>query len=253
MKIKGLIAMIRNRSQREQLYSTPDYWNSKAQELDGDAISMWPNNNLNRHYHAEQLELLNRELPDVRGKEILDVGCGTGRISRYLASRGARVTGIDFSECVIELARLASSDSSASYRVQSMFELEDNRHFDFVFTWGSLTVAARNREELTDVMRRLHRSLKPGGRAFLLEPIHRGFVHRVLNMNVDEFCNVMQVAGFRVERVREMHFWPMRFVLAFIPWPAFITTPLYLLGQGFMKLPGLRTMGDYKVISAVAD
>jgi 2-polyprenyl-3-methyl-5-hydroxy-6-metoxy-1,4-benzoquinol methylase len=38
------------------------------------------------------------------GQTILDVGCGSGRISLPLAERGARVTGIDYSSRMIELA-----------------------------------------------------------------------------------------------------------------------------------------------------
>ena len=85
----------------------------------------------------------------------------------------------------------------------------------------------------------------------LLEPIHRGFVHRVLNLNQREFCAVLEAAGFRNTGARQLHFWPVRFVLAFVPWPAWITTPVYHLGQVAMKLGGGRWGGDYKAISAV--
>ena len=37
---------------------------------------------------------------DVEGKQIVDVGCGDGALAVELASRGARVTGIDVSEAM---------------------------------------------------------------------------------------------------------------------------------------------------------
>lgn len=40
----------------------------------------------------------------VRGVRVLDLGCGQGRFTRRLAARGARVTGIDWSERMIEAA-----------------------------------------------------------------------------------------------------------------------------------------------------
>ena len=39
------------------------------------------------------------------GRRVLDVGCGTGRFTRELAARGARVTGIDSSETMLDAAR----------------------------------------------------------------------------------------------------------------------------------------------------
>jgi len=46
-----------------------------------------------------------RALGDVAGRAILDVGCGTGRHAVRLANAGAKVTGIDFSEGMLDKAR----------------------------------------------------------------------------------------------------------------------------------------------------
>lgn len=42
---------------------------------------------------------------DVRGREVVDVGCGTGRHALRLAAAGATVTGVDFSEGMLARAR----------------------------------------------------------------------------------------------------------------------------------------------------
>lgn len=44
-------------------------------------------------------------LGDVRGRKILDLGCGEGAYSRELARRGAQVTGVDGSARLVEVAR----------------------------------------------------------------------------------------------------------------------------------------------------
>jgi SAM-dependent methyltransferase len=46
-----------------------------------------------------------RILPDVRGLDVVDLGCGTGYWSAWLARMGARPTGLDVSEAQLETAR----------------------------------------------------------------------------------------------------------------------------------------------------
>lgn len=46
-----------------------------------------------------------RELVDLRGLEVVDVGCGDGRLTFACASEGARVFGFDPDEEAIALAR----------------------------------------------------------------------------------------------------------------------------------------------------
>jgi ubiquinone/menaquinone biosynthesis C-methylase UbiE len=54
-------------------------------------------------YHRLQLTLA--ACADVRGKRILDVGCGSGRYAIALAEKGANVVGIDFASNMLTLAR----------------------------------------------------------------------------------------------------------------------------------------------------
>jgi SAM-dependent methyltransferase len=44
-------------------------------------------------------------LPDVRGRDVIELGCGTAYFSAWLARRGARVVGIDNSEAQLANAR----------------------------------------------------------------------------------------------------------------------------------------------------
>jgi 2-polyprenyl-3-methyl-5-hydroxy-6-metoxy-1,4-benzoquinol methylase len=245
--------MISNRSNREKIYSTAAYWDSKAVEFEGDAISMWPNNHLNRYYHTELTLMVDRFFPTVRGLEILDVGCGTGRISYYLANRGAVVLGVDFSAKMIELAQRKSMGGNPRFRVQSVFDFNDHELYDGIVSWGSITFACSGRTELLDVLRRLRKGLKSDGRLLLLEPIHHGFLHRVLDMNMNEFCNILAQEGFKVREIRPMHFWPCRLLLAYVSLPGFITAPVYHLGQWIMGMGNYPAWGDYKAIYAEAD
>ncbi len=48
-------------------------------------------------------------LGDVAGLDVLDAGCGEGYLSRILAARGARVTGVELSPRLVELAHTKPS------------------------------------------------------------------------------------------------------------------------------------------------
>jgi 2-polyprenyl-3-methyl-5-hydroxy-6-metoxy-1,4-benzoquinol methylase len=251
LKISDIRQAISTRHNREQIYCSSEYWDSKAEILEGDAVSMWPNNHLNKLYHQEQATLFNRYLSQVEGLDILDVGCGTGRISRHLATHGANVTGIDFSQKAIDLARSHTFSNNISYRVQSMFDLNDVDKYDILVSWGSVTVACRSKDELVEALSRFHQALKPDGKILLLEPIHEGFLHRVLNMNVQEFCQVMEKVGFQVKEIRHLHFWPIRLLLGYFPMPKLITQIGYTIGNRIMNLTGYYKFGDYRAIYAV--
>ena len=48
---------------------------------------------------------------DVSGESVCDLACGQGVMARLLTERGAKVTGVDISEKLFEIARLYESES----------------------------------------------------------------------------------------------------------------------------------------------
>lgn len=52
---------------------------------------------------------------DLNRKKLLEIGCGTGRISKIFASTNYNVTGIDISEKMVELARQKAKDQHWSF------------------------------------------------------------------------------------------------------------------------------------------
>jgi len=59
-------------------------------------------------------------LGDVNGRRVLDAGCGEGYLARWLAARGAHVTGIDLSARLIALARAKDPGGSIDYQVADL-------------------------------------------------------------------------------------------------------------------------------------
>jgi demethylmenaquinone methyltransferase / 2-methoxy-6-polyprenyl-1,4-benzoquinol methylase len=105
------------------------------------------------------------DLADVGpGSRALDVATGTGDLALELASRGAEVTGMDFSPAMLELAR----------RKAPAVEFEEGdalalRYDDASFDAVTVGFGARNFSDLDKGLREMARVTKPGGRVVVLE------------------------------------------------------------------------------------
>ena len=111
----------------------------------------------NRH-PEDELKILG----DVRGKKVLEVGCGAAQFGIELAKRGARMTGIDLSSEQLRHARQNVKAAGVEYRIERG-NAEDlsrfrSRSFDIVvsdFALGFIDI-----ERLFPEVRRV---LSPGG------------------------------------------------------------------------------------------
>jgi SAM-dependent methyltransferase len=103
---------------------------------------------------------------DLSGKTVLDAGCGEGYNTRLLAKGGARVTGVDVSPRMIELARAEEEREPLGIRYEaasfSDLSLLDDVTFDAVIS----SMALMDGADLEGALRELHRVLKPGGDLF---------------------------------------------------------------------------------------
>jgi len=103
---------------------------------------------------------------DPTGKSVLDVACGEGFYTRMIRQRGAaRVTGVDLSTGMIELARKQEADHQLGidYQIGDACNLAISREFDLVIA-AYLLNYARDRGELRAMCNGIARTLKPGGR-----------------------------------------------------------------------------------------
>ena len=102
-------------------------------------------------------------LGSVAGKDILEIACGGGQSAAYLAERGARVTGLDFSSGQLDHARAFARSKNVEIRliesnVEDLSMLEDAR-FDIAFSAYALGFV----EHVREAFREIGRVLRPGG------------------------------------------------------------------------------------------
>jgi 2-polyprenyl-6-hydroxyphenyl methylase/3-demethylubiquinone-9 3-methyltransferase len=102
----------------------------------------------------------------LKGKRVLDVGCGGGILSESMSGRGANVTGIDLGEKALKVAQLHQMESGAKvdYRLVAVETLaeEQSESFDVVTCMEML-------EHVPDpaaVIEACARLVKPGGTVF---------------------------------------------------------------------------------------
>jgi 2-polyprenyl-3-methyl-5-hydroxy-6-metoxy-1,4-benzoquinol methylase len=115
--------------------------------------------------YVDEFTLLN-VLGDVRGKSVLDLGCGDGHYTRILKSQGAvQVVGVDISQAMIADARSQEQQASLGieYRVQDVVDLERIGSFDLALAVYLFPYAATQRQ-LSKMCHSVYRNLKPGGK-----------------------------------------------------------------------------------------
>lgn len=138
---------------------------------------------------------------------ILDSGCGTGDNALFFASRGHKVTGVDFLEEPIQRAKRKAVErrASATFLVKDALTLKDwTERFDNVIDSGLFHVFTD--DDRKKYVAGLATVLKPGGRLFLLcfsneEPGTQG-PRRVSSMEIrDTFAE-----GWKVESIEPTRF-----------------------------------------------
>ena len=114
---------------------------------------------------------------DVKGKIVLEYGCGPGSQAFSLAERGAEVDAIDISEVAIEQAR----EEAEKLEVKINFTVMDAENLDFEDDTFDLVCGSGilHHLELESCYRELTRVLKPGGKGVFFEPM--GY-HPIVNL-----------------------------------------------------------------------
>lgn len=122
----------------------------------------------------------------IKGKEILNVGCGLGEEAVYLAMRGARVTAIDISKQMIEFTKkLAKRYDVENNIICYQMPLErltlNKSSFDAVFGCNIL-----HHVNIVNALQEVKRVLKPKGIGIFSEPLTYNPVINIYRVMADK-------------------------------------------------------------------
>lgn len=121
------------------------------------------------------------ELDNMRGKRILDVGCGQGQHSVFFAMHGAEVYGFDLSSAGIEMAKQTAQANGVAhlchFRTANVSEMPyDAGFFDAVVYNAVLHHVIK----YPNVKEETFRVLRPGGKLFIAEGIRDNSLYRFM-------------------------------------------------------------------------
>ena len=124
-------------------------------------FAAWYENERHHGYHA-LLDQLQIEVarPLCEGRDVLEVGCGTGLILKEIAPVARKAVGIDISPGMLAQARERGLDVHEATATELPF---DDESFDAVYSFKVLAHV----EEIERAMCEVSRVLRPGGRAAL--------------------------------------------------------------------------------------
>jgi 2-polyprenyl-6-hydroxyphenyl methylase/3-demethylubiquinone-9 3-methyltransferase len=207
--------------------------NADPRELDkfGDLAHRWwdPNSEFRPLHDINPTRLAWIEHhTELKGKQVLDVGCGGGLLTEGMAAKGAITTGIDLSERPLGVARLHLFESglSVNYRQVSVEALaaESPATFDIITCMEMLEHVPQPQS----IVKSCATLLKPGGyaffstinrnlKAYLLAVLGAEYVLRLLPRGTHDYSRFIRPselvahcrkAGLNVNEVMGMNYNP---------------------------------------------
>ena len=118
-------------------------------------------------YNEQRADIICKILQREKLYRVLDVGCGLGKVTVYLAQNGLNVMGIDISPRLIDLARKKAAEKNIPlhFEVIELSKLMVDEKFDAVLFAGVL----EHIDDEEQLMRDAQRVLKEGGKIIITD------------------------------------------------------------------------------------
>jgi 2-polyprenyl-3-methyl-5-hydroxy-6-metoxy-1,4-benzoquinol methylase len=246
------VLSIRFRLKRAFKHSTYDssaYWRKRASGAETSKV-LWHNEDYNNLYRKVQRDLLKRFVSELgEGSRILDIGCGTGVVSRMLVEMNPEVSvdGVDFSE-MIACARLENPSVRIRYIESSAEEYCDpNARYHFIISSGCFS-AMRCVEKMEKAILNCVEMLDQGGMILMMDPFHRWNYLARTKYSSSQMISFMKRQGLEVILKSGTLFWPYRDWLANSVCGGERLERRFMQGEKMLSLLGQHAWADYKIL-----
>ena len=132
---------------------------SSASDFLASHITDWPS-----RYHLDRRRTnILRPINFDKSMRVLDVGAGTGVMSRYAAEKGAEVVALEGDSMRAELASLRCEGLNVDVRCGSVNDFDDSEGFDLILVIGVLEYATNHPAGSAGFLKKLSQLLNPDG------------------------------------------------------------------------------------------
>lgn len=182
---------------------------------------------------------------------MLDIACGRGRHSRFLASKGFDVTGIDISFDSIAYAKQFETDNLHFYQHDMRLPSWIN-YFDYAFNFFTSFGYFNTRREHDDAVRTIAQSLKRGG-ILLFDYLNTHYIEERL---VHNELKKIEGTEYEIHRWHDEHFFFKRITVKdeALEQPIDFTEKVAKFSLGdftdmlsFQKMQVVEVFGDYEL------
>ncbi len=167
---------------------------------------------------SPELRYLHQRIGDIKGKSVLDLGCGLGEVSVYFALQGADVTAVDLSQPMLDVVQQVAKRYKVKLKtVQASVEELDNlkKHsFDIIYV-GNLF----HHVNIPKTLKHVTRVLKPSGQLICWEPVDYNPVINVYR----KIANNVRSYDERPFRMSDIELFKQTFKTVEIRWAWFST------------------------------
>ena len=144
---------------------------------------------------ADEKIILN-ELLRFEGATILEIGCGSAEMTRFIAQNAASILAIDVDDRQLAKNKATTDLANVTFKYGGAEKIPaKEKSFDIVLMFKSLHHVAI--EQMDEAFLEIQRVLKPGGILYVSEPVYDGAFNDVLKIFNDE--KLVREAAFAAE------------------------------------------------------